>query len=125
MLITGAAALFTQRTYEVGCDATEINPGEVAAERLPTALGSTSLPWPHQFDLSSNDLWLATPLKDRETTNLYKISTRDGTLHQIMDFQQRSTMIARQVSWSKDNKYIFAALLETDADIVLLDGALR
>ena len=37
MLITGAAALFTQRTYEVGCDATEINPGEVAAERLPTA----------------------------------------------------------------------------------------
>ena len=80
--------------------------------------------WPHQYALSSDDLWLATPLKDRGTTNLWIISTKDGSLRQVTDFQQRSTTIGRQVSWSADNRYIFAALVETDADIVLLKGAL-
>jgi Tol biopolymer transport system component len=80
---------------------------------------------PHQFDLSPNDLWLAVPLKDQETTNLWKVDTKDGSLHQITDFGQRATLIARQVSWSRDSKYIFAALLETDADVVLIDGALQ
>ena len=46
-------------------------------------------------------------------------------LRQITDFGQRPTMICRQVSWSSDSRYIFAALMETDADIVLLGGALR
>ena len=80
--------------------------------------------WPHQYSLSPDDRWLATPLKDRGTTNVWIISTKDGSLRQITDYQQRATTIGRQVSWSSDNKYIFAALVETDADIVLLDGAL-
>jgi hypothetical protein len=67
---------------------------------------------------------LATPLKDGETTNPWKVSTRDASLHQITDFGQRATLIARQVAWSRDSKYIFAALVEMDADIVLIDGAL-
>ena len=67
---------------------------------------------------------LATPLRDHGTTNLGLISTDDGSLRKITDFGQRSTTIGRQVSWSNDSKYIFAALMETDADIVLLDGAL-
>lgn len=79
---------------------------------------------PHHFDLSPDDHWLATPLKDRGTTNLWKVSTRDASLHQITDFGQRATLIARQVAWSRDSKYIFAALVEMDADIVLIDGAL-
>ena len=62
---------------------------------------------------------------DQGTTNLWTISTKDGELRQITDFGQRPTMICRQVSWSSDSRYIFAALMETDADIVLLDGALR
>ncbi|MCH7935242.1 MAG: DPP IV N-terminal domain-containing protein [Gemmatimonadetes bacterium] len=78
--------------------------------------------WPHLYALSPDDRWLAAPLKDRGTTNLFLISTEDGTLHRITDFEQRSVTIGRQVSWTRDGKYIFAALLETDADIVLLEG---
>ena len=110
-------------------------PGELAGKRaivrvdynvpLITNLQPRIPMYPHHYALSFDDRWLATPLMDRGTTNLWLISTEDGSLHQITDFQQRSTIIGRQVSWSSDNKYIFAALLETDADIVLLEGALR
>jgi hypothetical protein len=31
-------------------------------------------------------------------------------------------LIARQVSWAPDGKSIYAAVVETDADIVVLDG---
>jgi Tol biopolymer transport system component len=80
--------------------------------------------WPHQYALSPDDYWLATPLRDDGTTNLWLISTDDASLRKITDFAERPTTIGRQVSWSSDSKYIFAALMETDADIVLLDGAL-
>ena len=63
------------------------------------------------------------PLKDRGTTNLWVISTADGSFRQITDFK-RPTLIARQVSWSLDGKSIFAAVVENDADIMLLDGML-
>ena len=36
-----------------------------------------------------------------------------------------SVVIARRVSWSPDNKFLYAAVADTDADIVLLDGLLR
>jgi hypothetical protein len=36
--------------------------------------------------------------------------------------RDRRTFIARRVSWSNDNKYIFAAVGEGDSDIVLLDN---
>ena len=87
------------------------------ADRIPV--------WPHHYHLSFDDRLLATPLMDEGTTNLWTISVEDGQLRQITDFGRRSTIIARQVSWSRDGKYIYAALLETDGDIVLVSGALR
>lgn len=75
-------------------------------------------------DLSPNGLWLATTLKDHGTTNLWTISTKNGFLRQVTDFQQRATLIGRQVTWSRDNKYIFAALVEMDSDVVLIEGEL-
>ena len=79
---------------------------------------------PNEFVLSPDGAWLATPLMDDETANLWKMSTTDGSLHPITDFQQDSMLICRQVSWSVDGESIFAALMKTDADIVLL-GALQ
>jgi hypothetical protein len=67
---------------------------------------------------------LATPLRDDGTTNLWLISTDDGELTQVTDFGRRATTIGRQVSWSSDSRFIFAAVMDADADIVLLDGAL-
>jgi hypothetical protein len=34
-------------------------------------------------------------------------------------------VIVRRVSWSPDGKYIYAAIADTDADVVLLDGLLQ
>jgi hypothetical protein len=33
-------------------------------------------------------------------------------------------VIVRRVSWSPDGKYIYAAIADTDADVVLLNGLL-
>jgi tricorn protease-like protein len=80
---------------------------------------------PHQYVISPDGEWLAGPLKDGNTTNLYKISTADGRLVRVTDFGSRRTMIARQVSWSPDGAFLYAAVMEVDADVVLLEGALH
>jgi Tol biopolymer transport system component len=78
--------------------------------------------WPTGFALSPDGRWLAVPLKDNGTTNIWLIPTDGGLHRQITDFGQRPTLIARQVSWSRDGKFIYAAVAETDSDIVLLEG---
>jgi hypothetical protein len=34
-------------------------------------------------------------------------------------------VIARRISWSPDSGFLYAAVADTDADIVLLNGLLR
>jgi serine/threonine protein kinase len=72
--------------------------------------------------LSPDGEWLAMPLTDDFTTNIWALSTRNGTWRQVTDFGDRATFIARRVSWSSDGQAIFAAVGEGDADIVLLEG---
>ena len=72
--------------------------------------------------LSPDGEWLAMPLTDGDTTNIWVLSTRTSTWRQVTDFGDRATFIARRVSWAPDGKSIFAAVGEGDADIVLLDG---
>jgi serine/threonine protein kinase/Tol biopolymer transport system component len=72
--------------------------------------------------LSPNGEWLAMPLTDGDTTNIWALSTRTGQWRQVTDFGNRATFIARRVSWSADGHSILAALGDGDADIVLLDG---
>jgi eukaryotic-like serine/threonine-protein kinase len=78
--------------------------------------------WPTGPVRSPDDRWLAVPLKDGATTNIWAIPTNGGPFRQLTDFGQRAILIARQVSWSADGKTIYAAVAESDADIVLLDG---
>lgn len=78
--------------------------------------------WPTGPVRSPDDRWLAVPLKDGATTNIWAIPTSGGPLRQLTDFGSRAILIARQVSWSLDGKFVYAAVLETDADVVLLDG---
>jgi Tol biopolymer transport system component len=78
--------------------------------------------WPTGFALSPDERWLAVPLRDNGTTNIWAIPTGGGPYRQITDFGRRPTLIARQVSWSKDGRFIYAAVSESDADIVLLEG---
>jgi eukaryotic-like serine/threonine-protein kinase len=70
--------------------------------------------------LSPDNRWIATPIKDGHTTNIWIASTADGAKRQITDFGRRATLIARQVAWAPDGKFIYAAVAENDADIVLV-----
>jgi eukaryotic-like serine/threonine-protein kinase len=75
--------------------------------------------------LSRDENWLAMPLDDSVGTNLWVASTATGKLRQITDFGQKRVFIARRVSWSSDGKWIFAAVGEGDADIVLMGGLIQ
>ena len=74
--------------------------------------------------LSHDEKWLALPLNDSFGTNLWLLSTGDGKLHQLTDFGEQRTFIARRVTWSPDDRFVYAAVGEGDADVVLLDGLL-
>jgi serine/threonine protein kinase/Tol biopolymer transport system component len=78
--------------------------------------------WPISYVLSPDDRWLATALKDGAATNIWAIPTSGGPFRQLTDFGHRAILIARQVSWSRNGKFIYAAVMESDADVVLLDG---
>jgi Tol biopolymer transport system component len=72
--------------------------------------------------LSPNGEWLAMPLTDGFTTNIWALSTRTGAWRQVTDFGDRATFIARRVSWSSDGRSLLAAVAEGDSDVVLLNG---
>ena len=100
----------------------ENGPSELLA-RIP----GSRLPfdgWVWQQTLSPDGNWLAAPVLDRGTTNLWLMSVHGGPMRQITEFGQRSVIIVRRVSWSPDGKYIYAAVADIDADVVLFDGLL-
>jgi Tol biopolymer transport system component len=72
--------------------------------------------------LSPDGRWLAVLLTDGATTDIWGIPTSGGPPRQLTAFAPRRTFIARRTSWSSDSRFIFAAIGEGDADIVLLDG---
>jgi Tol biopolymer transport system component len=86
----------------------------VAPSRIPLI--------PQGYALSPDDRWLTMPLTDAGTTNIWAFPTGGGAPRQLTDFGRRPILIARQVSWSPDSAYVYAAVVETDSDIVLLDG---
>jgi Tol biopolymer transport system component len=74
--------------------------------------------------LSPNAEWLAMPLADGATSNLWVQPTNGGPMRPVTDFGNRSVVIARRISWSRDSNHLYAAVAEADADIVLLAGLL-
>lgn len=94
------------------------------ARILKTIDAARVAPWQVPFNpsLSPDGRWLAMPLTDGATTNIWALSTEDGRWQQVTDFGDRAIFIARRVSWSADGRAIVAAVAEVDADIVLLDG---
>jgi Tol biopolymer transport system component len=75
--------------------------------------------------LSPDGKWLAMPLTDGFTTNIWAISTADGHFKQVTDFGDQPVFIVRRVSWSPDSRHILAAIGEGDTDIYLLDGLIK
>jgi serine/threonine protein kinase len=74
--------------------------------------------------LSPDECWIAMPLKDGDTTNIWTIPTTAGKMRPLTDFGRRPVLIARQVSWAPDGNAIYAAVAELTADVVLYEGLL-
>lgn len=70
--------------------------------------------------LSPDGEWLAMPLTDGFTTNIWALSTRTGSWRQVTDFRDRATFIVRRVSWSAGGRSILAAVGQGEADIMVL-----
>jgi TolB protein len=105
--------------YEIRVASPESGPSRLLA-RIP----GTQVPlWQGEHPVLSRDgQWLALLLNGRLGTDLWLLSTKDGTLRRVTDFGERRTYIARRVAWSADGRYLYAAVGEADADIVELDG---
>ena len=88
----------------------EDGPAEVIAriprERVPFS------PLLIGWALSPDGEWLAIPLLDGGTANLWAIPTMGGTMKPITDFGDRSILITRSISWSPDGGYLYAAVAE-------------
>jgi Tol biopolymer transport system component len=107
------------RDYEIRVASPPSGPArtlaEIAAVRVPH--------WQILQGTASHDgRNLALPLYDGISTNLYLVSTATGALRAVADFGSRRTFIARRVSWSSDDRFLYAAVGDVDADIVRIDG---
>jgi Tol biopolymer transport system component len=91
----------------------------IAGSRVPIAPGFAV------GALSPDGKWLAMPLLDGATTNVWLIPTSGGPMIPVTDFSGRPTVIARQVSWSPDSREVFAAVAEHHVDVIALDGLLH
>jgi Tol biopolymer transport system component len=74
--------------------------------------------------VSPDGRWLAAPLVDGATANVWLIPTDGGPMRPVTDFGERPVLIARNLSWSPDSRRVYAAVADAGADIVLLDGLL-
>ena len=90
--------------------------GRIAASRVPVSVRLL------QLFLSPDGQWLAVPLVDGSTCNVWALQTAGGSMKPLTDFGDRANVIARSVSWSADGQSFFAAVAETETDIVLFDG---
>ena len=105
--------------YEIRTASPENGPARTLA-RIP---GSRVPIWLMiQPVISPDGKWLALPLVDNGTSNIWAVSTAEGTFHQLTDFGRGATFIARRLAWSSDSRSIFAAVGEGEADVVLMAG---
>jgi Tol biopolymer transport system component len=104
--------------FEVHAAAPEAGPSRVVAQIPAGRVPQWQIINP---SLSPDGEWLAMPLTDGVTTNIWMLSTRTLEWRKITDFGDRPTFIARRVSWSADGKSIVAAVGEGDADIILFE----
>jgi Tol biopolymer transport system component len=65
---------------------------------------------------------VAVLLAEGSGTNIWAIPTAGGPLRKLTEFEGRRALIARRVSWSSDSRFIYAAVGDGDADVVLMDG---
>jgi eukaryotic-like serine/threonine-protein kinase len=68
---------------------------------------------------------LAIPLVDGATTNLWALSVATGEWRRLTDFGERNVSIARRIAWSRDGRFLYAAVADIDSDVVMLTGLIN
>jgi len=106
--------------WEVRRASPEGGPARTLGRMAPTAIPVSPF-LAHMF-LSPDERLLAFPLTDGATSNIWVQPTDGGAMRPLTDFGSRPVLIARRVSWAPDGKSLYAAVAETDADIVMLEG---
>lgn len=92
--------------------------GRVATDRIPVSRTFIT------GTLSPDRRFLALPLLDGSTTNIWLIDAEGGGLRPATDFAGEPTLISRRVSWTPDSQSIVAAVAYRHSDVILLDGLL-
>ena len=90
--------------------------GRVAASRIPVE------PVNVQTYVSPDGRWLAMPLVDGSTTNLWALAPATGEWRKLTDFGETNVMIARRIGWSRDGGSLYASVSKIDSDVVRLVG---
>ena len=108
--------------FEIRAATPEDGPSRLLAQISPSRVPTWQILNP---TLSPDGKWIAQPLTDGFSTNVWALSTKNGEWRQLTDFGGRPTFIVRRVSWSADGRFVLAAVAEGDADIVLLDLLLK
>jgi serine/threonine protein kinase len=104
----------------IRCACPEGGPGETLASFSGDRI--TGLPRFVDLVLSPDGQWLTIPLADGATSNVWVCPTAGGAMKPVTDFGTRAVEIARSTAWSANSRYVYAAVAELEADIVLLDG---
>ena len=101
---------------------------EDGAPQVLARVASSRVPLAPRISLhaaaSPDGRWLAVPLVGGATVDIWLIPTAGGPMQPLTDFGERPVLIARQVSWSPDSQRVYAAVADTSAEIVLLEGLL-
>ena len=118
------AKILTQATgawdFELRVARPEDGPSPVIARVSGSRVPATAINF-HAFP-SPDGKWLAMPLIDGSTTNIWAVSTDSGQWRKLTDFGERNVIIARRIAWSADGQHVYASVSDVDADIVLLAG---
>jgi len=103
--------------FEYGGDLWIVEKGGGEARRLTSTPAMEADP-----QLSPDGRSLAFTSNRGGNRDVYVMPVEGGTFTPVVDFGDRATLIARQVSWAPDGQSIYAAVADVNADIVLLDG---
>ena len=118
------AKILTQATgewdFELRVARPEDGPSSVIARVSGSRIPATAINF-HAFP-SPDGTWLAMPLIDGSTTNIWAVSTDSGQWRKLTDFGERNVIIARRIAWSADGQHVYASVSDVDSDIVLLAG---
>jgi Tol biopolymer transport system component len=98
---------------------------ETEESRVLARIASDRFPVSRSFisgTLSPDERFLALPLQDSGTTNIWLIDAERGGVQPATDFGGEAILISRRVSWTPDSRSIVAAVARRHSDVILLDG---